>query len=176
MVYLKTTDTCNLHCDHCFTNGYNGKKGWFNVDATVDFFQRLKAWHPEYDNALISFHGGEPLIAPTDLIFQAWDGIKDLWPNLWWSVQTNLTFPLTDDKVSVLDTICNKSWGTSYDKNIRWADINQELLWRSNVKRMADEGHDITVMVCLSGHVVNNMEPIEIIEDMASLGIKHINF
>lgn len=176
MVYLKTTDTCQLHCDHCFTNGKNGKKGWFDVPATIDFFKRLKEYHPEYENGNISFHGGEPLLAPPELLFEAWNGIKDLWPNIWWSIQTNLTFPLTDKKIEVLEVICEKSWGTSWDKGIRWPDLNKEMLWESNVRRMADEGHDITVMVCLSSSVVYKMEPIDIINKMADLGIKHINF
>ena len=176
MVYLKTTDTCNLHCDHCFTNGRNGKKGWFNVPGTVDFFRRLKEYNPEYENAHISFHGGEPMLAPTELMYEAFDGIAPLWNNLWWSVQTNLTYPLTDKKLGVFEHICDKTIGTSWDKNIRWPDLNKEMLWRRNVKQLTDDGHTVTVMVCLSGNVVNHMEPIEIIDDMASLGIKHINF
>ena len=176
MVYLKTTDHCNLNCDHCFTNGSNGKKGWLDVNKTIDFFTRLKQYHPEYDNANISFHGGEPMLAPTEKMFEIYHNVKNLWPNLWWSIQTNLTYPLTDNKIKVLEEICNKSWGTSWDYGIRWPDIAKETLWRSNVKRLADEGHDITVMVCLSGRVVRELEPIDIINDMASLGIKHINF
>lgn len=176
MVYLKTTDTCNLHCDHCFTNGRNGRKGWFDVPATIDFFERLKEYNPNYDNANISFHGGEPLLAPPNMMFEVWNGVKDLWPNLWWSIQTNLTFPLLDKKVDVLDQICEKSWGTSWDKGIRWPDINKEMLWKRNVKTLADAGHDITVMVCLSGNVINEIEPIDIINELAELGVNHVNF
>jgi len=176
MCYLKTTDTCQLDCEHCFTNGKNGKKGWFDVEGTINFFERLKEYHPNYDNGNISFHGGEPLLAPVNLLFESWYGIKDLWPNIWWSTQTNLTFPLTKGKVSVLETICEKAWGTSWDKGIRWPDLNKELQWEHNVKELAQDGHDITVMVCLSSSVVNKMEPIEIIDKMANLGIKHVNF
>jgi len=176
MCYLKTTDTCNLHCDHCFTNGHNGKKGWFNTKATIDFFKRLNKYQPRYDNANISFHGGEPMLAPTELIFEVYEEVNPLWDNMWWSVQTNLTYPITDEKKKVFDVICNKSWGTSWDKGIRWTDVNSELLWKYNVAQMAKDDHDITVMVCLTGKVVHEMEPIRIIDNMASLGIKHINF
>lgn len=175
MVYLKTTDYCQLNCDHCFTNGTNGKKGWFDIPKTINFFERLKEYHPDYDNANISFHGGEPLLCPTELIFEAYNGIKDLWPNLWWSVQTNLTFPMTSAKESVLTDICQKSWGTSWDKGIRWPDINKKLQWEHNVEMLAADGHEITVMVCLTSSVME-MEPIEIIDYMARLGIKHVNF
>ncbi len=176
IVYLKTTDTCQLNCSHCFTNGSNGKKGFFDVAKTIDFFKRLKRYHPHYDNGHISFHGGEPFLCPTEMMFEAWNGIKDLWPNIWWSIQTNLTYKLTEDKVAVLDKICQKSWGTSWDYGIRWTNSAQEKLWRSNVKELADRGHQITVMVSLTGNVIKELQPIDIIKDLASLGVKYINF
>lgn len=175
MVYLKTTDTCNLNCEHCFTNGSNGIKGWFNPELTIDFFNRLKQFNPDLDNGNISFHGGEPLIAPSNLIFETWNGVKDLWDTVWWSTQTNLTFPLKDDKIDILTTICNKSWGTSWDKGIRWPNKNLELLWENNVKELANDDHDITVMVSVSKNIVQ-MEPIDIINYLYSLGVKHVNF
>tara|TARA_R110002072_G_scaffold64203_5_gene159725 strand:+ start:64566 stop:65633 length:1068 start_codon:yes stop_codon:yes gene_type:complete len=176
MVYLKTTDTCQLNCDHCFTNGSNGKKGFFDTHAVIDFFQRLKAFNPHFENGNISFHGGEPFLCPTEQIFTVWEGVKDLWPNIWWSIQTNLTFKLTDEKIRVLEEICDKSWGTSWDYGIRWTNPKQEKLWRDNVRFLADKGHDITVMVSLTDNLVKSVSPIEIINDMASLGIKSINF
>ena len=176
MVYLKTTDTCQLHCDHCFTNGTNGKKGFFDVDKTADFFRRLKAYNPHFDSANMSFHGGEPFLCPTNMMFDFHNQVKDLWINMWWSIQTNLTFPLTDDKVDVLDKICNKAFGTSWDKDIRWrGNDKQERVWEQNVKALADAGHIITVMISMNRGVID-MEPIEVINKMAALGIKHISF
>ena len=175
MVYLKTTDTCNLNCSHCFTNGSNGQKGWFDPLATINFFERLKKFNPELDHGNISFHGGEPLIAPTELLFETWNGVKDLWENIWWSTQTNLTFPITSGRLDVLETICEKSWGTSWDKGIRWPNKKLETLWENNVKDFSADGHDITVMVSVSKNIIE-MEPIDIINYLHSLGIKHINF
>jgi len=174
MVYLKTTETCQLNCEHCFTSGTNGKKGWFDVEATVDFFHRLHSMYPNIVGN-ISFHGGEPLIAPTEMLFDTWNRTKDLWGGVWWSVQTNLTFPLTSEKKRVLTEICGKSWGTSWDSGIRWTDTKMEELWERNVKELADDGHDITVMVSVSQTVID-MEPIDIINKMISLGVKHVNF
>ena len=176
IIYLKTTDTCQLNCEHCFTNGNNGKKGWFNVKQTIHFFKELHRYNPVYTGGNISFHGGEPMLCPTDLLFEAWHGIKDFWPNIWWSVQTNLTYPLTPDKVSVFEQICNKSWGTSWDMNIRWETERQKALWRDNLKSLTQDGHDVTVMVSLNKQLVESVEPIEIINEMAELGVKHVNF
>ena len=35
MIYLKTTETCNLNCAHCFTSGVNGRKIYFNTDKLL---------------------------------------------------------------------------------------------------------------------------------------------
>ena len=32
MIYLKTTETCQLDCSHCFTSGSLGRKIYFDVD------------------------------------------------------------------------------------------------------------------------------------------------
>ena len=58
IVYLKTTDTCQLNCDHCFTNGNNGQKGWFNPKQTIHFFNEIKKYVPTYNGGHFSFHGG----------------------------------------------------------------------------------------------------------------------
>jgi MoaA/NifB/PqqE/SkfB family radical SAM enzyme len=42
--YLKTTETCQLNCKHCFTNGINGKKIYFNHNKTVDFIKRFRQY------------------------------------------------------------------------------------------------------------------------------------
>lgn len=176
IVYLKTTDTCQLNCDHCFTNGQNGKKGWFDVPKTIDFFQRLKKYQPHYDQGHFALHGGEPMLCPPELLFEAWHGIKDLWPKLWWTVQTNLTYSLTDDKLKVFDQICNKVIGTSWDYGIRWKSPKQKELWAKNVKQLTSTGHKVTVMVSLNKKLIQEKEPIDIINECAELGIQYINF
>jgi len=176
MIYLKTTDTCQLNCEHCFTNGINGKKGWFDPVATSEFFHKLHKVNPYYSNGNISFHGGEPMLCPIDKMFEIWNNCKHLWPDLFWSVQTNLTYNLTDDRLKVFNEICNKSFGTSWDSNIRWETDKQQQLWKDNVKLLVDDGHEITMMVCLSTDVIKNIEPITILNMAIDLGIAHINF
>ncbi len=176
IVYLKTTDTCQLNCDHCFTNGSNGKKGWFDVPQTIRFFRELHRVHPHYEGGNISFHGGEPMLAPTELLFEAWEGIKDLWPKVWWGVQTNLTYLLNPDKLSVFEKICQKSIGTSWDYKIRWTHPMQKALWEDNVRQLAKDGYQITAMVSLNSALLADYEPIRILDEMAELGIKHVNF
>lgn len=176
IVYLKTTDTCQLNCDHCFTNGNNGSKGWFEVEPTIQFFRNIKKYKPTINNGQIAFHGGEPMLAPTELMFEAWNGIKDLWPNLWWSVQTNLTYKMTPEKIDVFQKICNKSFGTSWDYSIRWKTPQMYELWKSNVRELTSQGYQLTVMVSLNKKLIEEKEPIEIIDELAELGVQHVNF
>lgn len=176
MIYLKTTDTCQLNCDHCFTSGSKGKKGWFNVKQTIHFFEQLKKYRRTVNQGNISFHGGEPMLAPTELMFEVWHGVRDLWPNIWWTVQTNLTYKLTSDKMDVFEQICNKSFGTSWDYGIRWKTPQQSALWEGNVKELTGAGHKLTAMVSLNKRLIEEKEPIEIIEHLAGLGFQHINF
>lgn len=176
IVYMKTTDTCQLNCDHCFTNGSSGSRGWFNPQQSIHFFQQLKKYRPTIANGHFSFHGGEPMLCPTDLMFEFWSGVKDLWPHLWWTVQTNLTYKITEDKRSVFETICNKSFGTSWDYGIRWKTPAQKELWSNNVRELASDGHDLTVMVSLNKKLIEEKEPIEVINELAELGVKHVNF
>ena len=42
MFYIKTTETCQLNCKHCFTNGINGAKIYFNPIQTIDFIKKFR--------------------------------------------------------------------------------------------------------------------------------------
>lgn len=176
MVYLKTTETCQLNCDHCFTNGSNGKKGWFDEVKTVDFFKRLFEKFPRMDPVVISFHGGEPMLCPLEKMRYFKKEIDKLRPGVIWSIQTNLTYKINDEKLEFLKDICHGSIGTSWDYNIRWKDNEvQQRLWEENVRYLVRNDIDVTVMVSLTDELLD-LEPLEIIEYMVDLGIKYINF
>lgn len=175
MVYLKTTDTCQLDCKHCFTNGKNGAKGWFDEVQTVEFFNRLKEQFPHFNNANISFHGGEPMLCPIEKMEYVYEHLKNHWINLTWGIQTNLTYKLTTEKIEFLKKISDTSIGTSYDSNIRWTTINQKLLWERNVRTLINEGFDVTVMICIDKELVNT-PPEKILDYMIGLGVQYVNF
>ena len=61
MIYVKTTETCNLNCYHCFTNGINGAKIYFNPDAVAKWCNELKELHPTMTTHF-EYHGGEPYL------------------------------------------------------------------------------------------------------------------
>ena len=174
MVYLKTTETCQLNCEHCFTNGVNGKKVFFDPDKTIDWFHRLHKAAPNIKQGNIAFHGGEPFLAPVADMKHVWQSCKDLWPNVWWSTTTNLVYKLDDDKLSFMKDAFTNGIATSWDRNIRFANEKQERLWAENVRTLVREGFDVTVMVSLSKSVVEQ-EPIELLDFIADLGVRYLH-
>jgi radical SAM protein with 4Fe4S-binding SPASM domain len=174
MVYLKTTETCQLNCEHCFTNGTNGRKIYFSVPKTIDWFHRMKAAVPKLESAHVAFHGGEPFLAPVSDMKEVWSSCKDLWPSLWWSTTTNLVYKLDNEKIDFMKTAFSNGLATSWDKGIRFSNQKQEDLWRDNVKTLLQEGMDVTLMVSLSKSVVD-VEPIELLNFVSDLGVKYLH-
>jgi radical SAM protein with 4Fe4S-binding SPASM domain len=177
MVYLKTTETCQLNCEHCFTSGSQGKKVFFNPDKTISFFKRLKEVVPNFKKGgHISFHGGEPMLAPVEDMLKVYREVSPLWSEVWWGIQTNLTYRLDDNKIAFFDEVLKRnSFGTSWDYKIRFPNRKAEELWESNVRTLVKLGYPVTVMVSVTSKTLE-LEPKQIIEKMIELGVTYINF
>lgn len=182
-IYLKTTETCNLNCKHCFTSGSNGKKVFFDPIKTSNFLKNLVEFK-KLNSIRIVYHGGEPFLAPIQDLMMSYNLTKGLNCDVTYGIQTNLVFSLTKEKLNFLDLIKPFGIGTSWDKDIRFGSINsfdvnlknkQLNLWENNVKKLSSLGHDITLMVSINEAILK-MEPFEIINYAHSLGIKYILF
>lgn len=174
MFYLKTTETCQLNCKHCFTNGTDGQKIFFNVNDTLDFFSRLAEVNPNVSGN-ISFHGGEPMLAPIENMDVVATEIKKMLPNIWWSITTNLTYKLTDEvKKFFTAHFKDTAIGTSWDLDIRFANNTQQQLWKDNLKWLIDNGFNVTLMVSISKNLTKM--PIEDFFDFVeSTGVKYLH-
>ena len=173
-IYLKTTETCQLNCAHCFTSGRLGRKIYFNPTHTIDWFRRLKEAQPLLQNVTVEFHGGEPFLAPVSHMRKVWEATKDLFPNMRFSACTNLTFNLDDEKLNFMKEAFSNTIATSWDDGIRFENDKQEELWRKNVKTLVDAGFDVTLMVSLSRNTIQK-EPIELLRMAADLGVRYIS-
>jgi len=126
MIYLKTTETCQLDCSHCFTSGRSGKKVFFNVNNVKSFFDQIY-FHNKNQSGNIAFHGGEPMLAGLDDMYEIYYYVKNLLPNMWWSITTNLTYKLTDDiKEFFKQVFFTTGIGVSWDLDIRFDNKVQE--------------------------------------------------
>ncbi|MAZ47372.1 MAG: hypothetical protein CME65_02345 [Halobacteriovoraceae bacterium] len=183
-VYLKTTETCNLNCSHCFTSGSKGAKIIFSPQKTIHFFERLKNAFPHIESIRYLFHGGEPFLAPLDTLYQAYFGLKDLFPKTSFGMQTNLVYPLSNEKRAFLkEVLYNYGFGTSWDYDIRFGSLlnkakdSQQAIWEKNVRTLTQEDdHYMTMIVSITKGLIENKQPIEILRYAHKLGFKHILF
>ena len=113
--YVKTTETCNLNCEHCFTSGSKGRKIYFNPEATANF---VNQWADEQIH--IDFHGGEPFLAPLEDMKRFHKLVRDANPSSSIGATTNLTYKLTPEKLAFIQNELSGRIGTSWDEGIRW--------------------------------------------------------
>lgn len=172
MVYLKTTETCNLNCSHCFTNGINGAKIYWDQNKTADWLQRLRH-NKEASHVHCEFHGGEPFLASVSSMREFHSATKDLWPSMSYGITTNLVFKLDQEKIDFIHEVLGSRVGTSWDPDIRFANTKQYDLWRSNVRTLLDQGVTIKLFISVTKGTVA-MEPIDLLKFVKDLGIHEL--
>lgn len=174
MIYVKTTETCQLNCKHCFTNGINGAKIYFNPEKTADWVKRLHSEvYKENDTMHFEFHGGEPFLAPVSDMLKFYDETKDLWPNCSYGITSNLVLKLTDEHLHFIKGVLNYRVGTSWDPKIRFENSKQEELWKNNVKMLLDQGVTVKLFISITKDTVN-IEPIELLKWVKDLGVQEM--
>jgi len=172
-IYLKTTETCNLNCKHCFTNGSNGSKIYWNHTKVSDWLKRLQKALPDAPHVHLDFHGGEPFLADIETLQYVYDNCKDLWKSQSWGVTTNLTFKLTQEIIDFIQGPLKNRVGTSWDPDIRFANPKQYDLWRKNVQTLVNLGVDIKLFVSVTRGTIA-IQPIELLEWVKDLGVKEL--
>jgi radical SAM protein with 4Fe4S-binding SPASM domain len=172
MFYIKTTETCNLNCAHCFTSGKNGRKIYFDPAKVASWVNQIKEYKPQ-STAHFEYHGGEPFLAPIEDMWKFYELTKDVWPGATYGVTTNLVHKLTEEKLDFMDKVLNKRIGTSWDPKIRFENSKQLELFESNIRTLLDRGYQIKLFVSLTRDVVNN-EPIELLKYVKNLGVQEM--
>lgn len=178
-IYIKTTESCNLHCKHCYIGDARKKVYFFNEVKTVEWIlDWIKYNNLDVNDLLISFHGGEPMICPTNKIKYVCEKLKGATFN----TTTNLAYTLDNDKLDLfvnhfIDKEINKPFiKTSWDYKIRFLDDNSYNLWKQNIKTLKDNGVIIQVIVCLTSLLINEVSPYEFLKLFKDLGIDIISF
>lgn len=175
-VYLKTTESCNLSCKHCFTEGSIPKRYFWNTNKTIDWIDRLITHSDTTDTIHFELHGGEPMLAPMSGILDVSNYIINQKNrlNISLGMTSNLVYKLNQEKI---DFIINKldTFGTSWDPDIRFNNINQLNLWKSNVKTLVDNNKKITLFISLTKGVTKlNQE--ELLLMVKELGFTSLHF
>lgn len=176
-IYLRVTESCQLNCDHCMTDGSEADPIIIDFEKAQDFLIQIYELNPEIPYIRVQLHGGEPLLVDAEKILNFSEDLQKYIPKdkLIWTIQTNLVYSLTSSREKVLLELCQGSFGTSWDKDIRFKNPAQLKLWESNVRALSDKGCDITVLVSLN-HEILKCGIVELAHYFASLGIKHVTF
>lgn len=172
LIYLKTTETCNLNCLHCFTNGTNGAKIYWDHVKVADWLKRLSNVS-DSNHVHLEFHGGEPFLADLESLQYVYDNCQGLWPSQSWGMTSNLTFKLTQDKIDFILGPLGARIGTSWDPDIRFANPKQYDLWRKNVQTLRDLGVTIKLFISVTKGTIN-IEPIDLLEWVKDLGVTEL--
>lgn len=176
MFYLKTTETCNLNCKHCFTNGINGPKIYWDPEAVADWVTRFitESVSPT-DTIHCEFHGGEPFLVDVGQMQKVYDTCSPLHPHMSWGATTNLTFKLKPEHVAFIKGPLGNRLGTSWDPKIRFENDKQLALWRKNVKTLLAEGVTIRLFISVTQDTVD-IEPIYLLTWIKELGVQEVSF
>jgi radical SAM protein with 4Fe4S-binding SPASM domain len=174
-IYLKTTETCNLNCKHCFTNGKNGKKIYWNVELVMDWIKRLNHYFPNLEHVHFEFHGGEPFLVPLHQMEKVYSECNGLWKNMSWGATTNLVYKIDNDYLNFVKKIFNNRIATSWDPNIRFSNEKQKKLWEKNVKILIKENIDLKLFVSVTKDVIKT-EPIELLKYFKNMKFKEVSF
>lgn len=172
MFYLKTTETCNLNCKHCFTSGTKGAKIYWNTEKVVDWINRFSPTIKEGDTLHCEFHGGEPFLVPVSQMIEVID--KSNVPMASWGITSNLTFKMYQEHIDFIVNQLGGRVGTSWDPDIRFTSPKQYDLWRKNVETLVDLGVTVKLFVSVTKSTIA-IEPIELLEWVRDLGVKEMS-
>lgn len=174
MFYLKTTETCNLNCKHCFTNGSNGAKVYWNPEQVIDWITRFSPNIKSTDTLHCEFHGGEPFLVPVEQMVKVYNESKQHVPNASWGITSNLTFKMYPEHFDFIKNQLANRVGTSWDPDIRFSSPKQYDLWRKNVTTLIDMGVTVKLFISVTKSTLA-IEPIELLEWVRDLGVQEMS-
>ena len=175
MFYLKTTETCNLNCRHCFTNGINGPKIYWDKDKVKDWIDRFIHTTNKDDTIHCEFHGGEPFLVDVEEMKAVHNYCNSLHPNITWGATTNLVFKLKDEHKDFIKNELGDRLGTSWDPKIRFDNDKQLKLWLNNIKELLAQGTTIRLFISVTKDTIA-IEPIYLLTWIKSLGVQEVSF
>lgn len=177
-VYIKTTETCNLRCKHCYIGGNRDKQGFFDAKKVIRWLKsHTKKYGVKESDLYISFHGGEPFLADLGEMQK----ICDAFPKANFDATSNLVIDIQHGiKDFILKNFQQESIGpfikTSWDYDIRFSSPQQEQRWEKNVMELIESGVTVKVITCLTKPLLENVAPETYLQHMKYLGVKHAGF
>lgn len=176
MFYLKTTETCNLNCKHCFTSGVNGAKIYWDYQQVIQWVSSfIKHKVQQQDSVHCDFFGGEPFLADLSQLREVVRVIKSIHPDTTFGITSNLVLKLTDQHLAFIETDLDNRIGTSWDPTIRFENDKQQALWLKNVKTLIGQGTTIRLHISVTKDTVA-IDPIMLLSWLKELGVQDVAF
>lgn len=177
VIYVKTTNECQLKCEHCY-NTVSPFKGTMIDNVVQQTIQFIKEKAKD-NNCLVIFHGGEPMMGGIDKIQTIIKSLETI-ENIKFTITTNLMYKITDDHIKLFEKMATMSGknlvSTSWDYKIRFANNEQEQLWENNVKLLLKHNINVAPIVSITSLLINETTPYEILLKFKDMGITRMNF
>ena len=180
-IYIKTTESCNLKCKHCYINDFRKDKRIFDCYETMNWIDSyIKEFNIDTNQLVVCFHGGEPFLAPLSNIEYCCKKLKEIGIK-YITATSNLCFNIREDFINLvknyfMDLDGNPLIKTSWDYFIRFDNDKQEELWEENVKELVSNGINVHVNICLTSKLIREVSTFSLLKKLNSLKVSGINF
>lgn len=160
---LKTSNACNLRCDYCST----GVKKYDSIMSCTQMIDSI-CWFIEYakkqgeSEAFVIFHGGEPLLIPTQDYIYCIESIKNKYSefNVKYSIQTNGT--IVNDEVVKMISQYDLKIGISLDGERQVHDCQRHFengdstydIVVNNIKTLKNAEVDTSIIQVVTKHSI----------------------
>jgi radical SAM protein with 4Fe4S-binding SPASM domain len=179
-IYIKTTESCQLHCDHCYIGDNRKFTIFFDEFNTINWVTKyIEKFNIDPKDVLFSFHGGEPFLCPLDKMIT----FVNAFSSSSFDATSNLCFKLTPDIIKFIKNSFRYNENgfdhfikTSWDYKIRFHEDDLMFLWENNVLKLLSEKIEVKVIICLTNLLIENVIPKELIFYFRRLGVNYIDF
>lgn len=172
IVYIKTTENCNLNCKHCFVPHVNN----FMKDEVFDkVVEKLNFFKNEKMN--IIWHGGEPTLIGYKKMEEFLVKIKNKNnnENINHHIQTNL-LSYDNNWKNIYEEYFDSFVGISYDFDIRFfgKDEKKEILFWEKFNKLRNDGLSYNLIVTVTKKVLD-LGPDDFFKWIIDKGITNIH-
>ncbi|MBT4838149.1 MAG: radical SAM protein [Methylococcales bacterium] len=151
LVYVRLTEACNLHCEHCFIPATPKQ---MSINDFKKIPQIVQSFASPNDNVLLQWHGGEPTIFGIKRLIDAIETIQSSNVPIHWKhgIQTNL-INYNADWGDLFSTYFNRQIGVSWDPDIRFLNskksdvVAYENKFQHNLKSLIADGVEPTLVM-----------------------------
>ena len=183
-VYIKLTNSCQLHCDHCY-NTVCPPQQTMTPKILRAVAARLENMIKTGNTVAATLHGGEPFLVDKILLEEVYKVMLTLlekYPEeIGFSATTNLVYKIDKLLEKIFNLFDKNENGqpiisTSWDYDIRFKTDEQTLLWYNNVTSLTKKGYDVRPIITVTKPLIEEVQPRQLIKGMMELGVTSLNF